>query len=232
MAELRGDEVVVEVSDNGIGMKPEETDRLFDMFSQAPDALDRSAGGMGIGLALSRSILEMHGGWIRAESDGPGKGSRISFGVPALRELDGSHVPAVPAAGNGPDAGTGALVLLADDNQDASWAVGHWLTLQGFRTLRASDGPSALALADTHRPGVMLVDIGMPGLSGHEVARQVRGRSWGQDVLMIAVTGWGQEHDVKASMDAGFDLHLTKPVDMVRLREAIEDHLRGADAAG
>lgn len=230
-AELRGAEVVVEVSDNGIGMKPEEIDRLFDMFSQAPDALERSAGGMGIGLALSRNILEMHGGWIRAESDGPGKGSRISFGVPALREMDGSHAAATPVAGNGADIASGALVLLADDNQDAAWAVGHWLALQGFSTLRASDGPTALALAETHRPSVMLVDIGMPGLTGHEVARQVRARSWGPEVLMIAVTGWGQEHDVKASKDAGFDLHLSKPVDMARLREAIEEHLRGSEGA-
>jgi len=227
VAELRGAEAVVEVSDNGIGMKPEEIDRLFDMFSQAPDALGRSAGGMGIGLALSRSILEMHGGWIRAESDGPGKGSRISFGVPALRELDGSHAAGAPLhrAGANPDAD--ALVLLADDNQDAAWAVSHWLALQGFRTLRASDGPSALAMAETHRPGVMLVDIGMPGLTGHEVARKIRALDWGSQVLLIAVTGWGQEHDVKASMDAGFDLHLTKPVDMARLREAIEAHQRG-----
>jgi two-component system CheB/CheR fusion protein len=97
--------------------------------------------------------------------------------------------------------------------------------LQGFRTLKAPDGPSALALAETHRPKIMLVDIGMPDMSGHEVARRVRDRPWGADMLLIAITGWGHEQDLQASKAAGFDLHLTKPVDMARLREAIDAYL-------
>ena len=230
-AMLRDGEAVVEVSDNGIGMKAEEIEQLFDMFAQGQDAMDRAGGGMGIGLALSRSILQLHGGWLRAESAGPGKGSRLSFGVPALRQVplqrpQASQVSVVA------DRIAGAVILVADDNQDAAWAVTQWLTIQGFETLKADDGASALALAESHRPRVMLVDIGMPELSGHEVARRIRTRPWGRNVLLIAITGWGHEHDVRASMEAGFDLHMTKPVDMPRLRDVIETYLSSGAGTG
>jgi two-component system CheB/CheR fusion protein len=228
----RDGEAVVEVRDNGIGLNPGEIEELFDMFTQGQgqDAIDRSGGGLGIGLALSRSILQMHGGWIRAESAGPGKGSRFSFGLPALRQvpLDNSQsAPPSAVAARVSD----ALILLADDNQDAAWAVTQWLALQGFRTLKAEDGASALALAETHRPQVMLMDIGMPQLSGHEVARRIRAHPWGKKMLLVAITGWGHEQDVRASMEAGFDLHMTKPVDMPRLRDVIESYLSNGDHA-
>ena len=228
-AMLRGGEAVVEVSDNGIGMKPEETEQLFDMFAQGRDSGDPWGSGLGIGLALSRSILQMHDGWIRAASAGLGKGSRFSFGMPALRQ---TPLDKPPGAQDAPlaDRIAGSLILLADDNQDAAWAVTQWLMLQGFKTLKADDGRSALALAEEHRPKVMLVDLGMPELSGHEVARQVRARPWGDNVLLIAITGWGHEEDVRASMEAGFDLHMTKPVDMPRLRGVIETYLSSSGA--
>ena len=229
---LEGSEAVVEVSDNGIGIKAEEVERLFDMFTQAPDALGRSGVGLGIGLTLSRNILDMHGGWIRAASAGPGHGSRFSFGIPALRELPVGMTHGAVSMIQPAGAFTDFLILLADDNQDAVWAVAQLLQQQGFRTLKALDGPSSLAMAEEHHPQVMLVDIGMPGLSGHEVARRVRQRPWAAGVLLIALTGWGQEQDVRASMEAGFDLHLTKPVDMLRLREVIDAHLGKASERG
>lgn len=227
----RDGEAVVEVSDNGIGMKREEIEQLFDMFTQGQDARERSGGGLGIGLALSRSILQMHDGWIRADSAGPGQGSRFSFGMPALRQVPldksaGAQAP-MPA-----QRASGALILLADDNQDAAWAVAQWLVLQGFNTVKADDGASALALAETHRPQVMLVDIGMPELSGHEVARRIRAHAWGKNMLLVAITGWGHEQDVRASMEAGFDLHMTKPVDMPRLRDVIETYLSNGNGNG
>lgn len=220
---LQEGQVQVEVADDGIGMRESEIERLFDMFNQAPEALERAGGGLGIGLALSRSILEMHGGWIRASSAGVGQGSRFAFGIPALREISADAPPA-EAPKPAPTAHADHLILLIDDNQDAAWALAQWLDQQGFRTLQSTDALKALDIAASEQPRAMLVDIGMPQLSGHEVARRVRAQPWSAGTLLIAITGWGQERDMAASREAGFDLHLTKPVDMERLRAALDAH--------
>jgi two-component system CheB/CheR fusion protein len=222
-------EVVITVGDNGIGMEAAEIDRMFDLFSQSPDALERASGGLGIGLALARSIIEMHGGWIRATSPGPGKGSEFKIGMrfrsvavaPAPRPaVAPAQPPEAPSAG-----ASQHLVLIADDNGDAAWGLAKLLELAGFRTLLASGGEEALRIARKERPTVAVLDIGMPDLSGHEVARRLRAATWGRGMVLIAATGWGQEADQQKSHEAGFDEHLTKPLNVRKLKDVINQHL-------
>lgn len=228
-AEVFTDEVVVQVSDNGIGMEPSQIDRMFDLFSQGERVTGHSNSGLGIGLALARNIIELHGGWIMASSAGPGEGSQLRVGLPLLRvgTLDGGPeleltqpeaLPPAPAI-----AADGELILVADDNGDAAWGLAKLLELSGFRAVLARSGEEALQVAEQHRPTIALLDIGMPDLSGHDVARRLRGEPWGRDMILIAATGWGQEADIRHSMQAGFDAHLTKPLNVGRIKGLIEE---------
>lgn len=222
--ELSGPEVILTVDDDGIGIEAGELESIFGMFSQAAGGHEHSRGGLGIGLALVRNIVDLHGGWVKAESGGAGRGSQFRVGLPVLRAV--ASTPALPAAApvSFPQ-GAGATVLVADDNSDAAWSVSKLLELSGYRALSATGGVEALALAEQHRPQVLLLDIGMPDIDGHEVARRVRGLSWGKEPVLIAATGWGQESDVRLSLEAGFDAHLTKPVNLGRLQALIAEHL-------
>ena len=226
-AEVFHDEVVVTVEDNGIGMDPAEIDRMFDLFSQAAGAINRSNGGLGIGLALARNIVELHGGWIMASSAGPGLGSQLRVGLPLLRVLSTEAPAASPEPAPQPIrpavAAEGELILVADDNGDAAWGLAKLLELSGFRALLARSGEEALLMAEQHRPAVALLDIGMPDLSGHDVARKLREQAWGRAMILIAATGWGQEADIRHSMEAGFDAHLTKPLNVARIKSLIEE---------
>lgn len=225
-AELFHDEVVVTVVDDGIGMEPAEIDRMFDMFTQAEDARHRSQGGLGIGLALARNIVELHGGWIMASSAGLGQGTHLRVGLPILRVSDAepahNEAPRLQPqiAAPQPD---GELILVADDNGDAAWGLAKLLELSGFQAVIARGGQEALAVAEQRRPAIALLDIGMPDLSGHEVARALRQLPWGRNMVLIAATGWGQESDVRLSMEAGFDAHLTKPLNVGRIRSLIDE---------
>ena len=218
-AEVAGDRLHFAVVDDGIGIDPAGLDKLFVMFAQQDDALARSEGGLGIGLALVKGLVELHGGVVSASSAGRGRGSRFEVTVPLERppaEAGPHELPAAAAAGRP------KLVLLADDNHDALEILAEYLKLNGFRVDTAPDGEQAAALASGSRPDVMVLDIGMPGLSGYEVARRVRAEPWGSDVLLIAATGWGQERDREKAVEAGFDRHLTKPFDPAELVALIE----------
>jgi PAS domain S-box-containing protein len=218
-------EVVVSVRDTGIGIAAEHLPRLFEMFSQAAPALERSQGGLGIGLALVEGLVEMHGGTVAAKSEGPGKGSELVVRLPVA---DASPVPApsVPG-GERPGASLGRRVLVADDNRDAADSLATMLRLAGHEVHAAHDGQEAVEAAAWFRPEVALLDIGMPRLNGYEAARRIRELPWGKGVVLVAVTGWGQEEDRRRAREAGFDHHLTKPADPA----AIERLLAGVKTA-
>ena len=214
-----GGEVVVSVADTGIGIAPEHLPRLFEMFSQVPSALERSQGGLGIGLALVKGLAEMHGGTVAARSDGPGKGSEfvvrlpVAGGTPAGRS---QAAPGEPAA-----ARPRRRVLVADDNRDAADSLAEMLRIGGHEVHTAYAGRAAVEAAARLRPDVAVLDIGMPGLTGYDAARRIRSESWGRDITLVALTGWGQEEDKRRATGAGFDHHLTKPVDPAALERLL-----------
>jgi signal transduction histidine kinase len=208
-----GQEALIVVRDNGIGIPPHALGTVFDMFSQLKPALDRSKGGLGIGLALVRGILALHGGSIEAHSEGEGRGSTFTVRLPLAR------VQATPASiGAAPDTVTPASVLVVDDNVDAAETLQMFLELSGCVARVAHSAAEALKVFKQFRPQVALFDIGLPDMNGYELARRVRQLPGGSDVLLIAATGWGQETDKQLAFDAGFDHHLTKPIDFDKLR--------------
>jgi signal transduction histidine kinase/CheY-like chemotaxis protein len=200
------------ITDNGIGLSESALENLFVMFAQEKAALERSEGGLGIGLALVKALVELHGGQVSASSDGPGKGSRFEVALPRANAM----APPVRPSELAETAATGTsarhwTVLLADDNRDACEVLAEVLRMDGHAVHLAHDGQEAARLALQHRPEVMVLDIGMPGLNGYEVAQQVRAQPWGGQPFLIAATGWGQEADRHKALQAGFDCHLTKP---------------------
>jgi signal transduction histidine kinase len=211
------------VSDNGIGLTESALKTMFVMFAQEKAALERSEGGLGIGLALVKGLVELHGGTVSASSEGVGRGSRFVVTIPAAA-MAAEHPGAAQAeAGDTaePEAIASRLVLLADDNQDASDLMAELLRMCGHTVHTARDGTEAAEMALRHQPDVLVLDIGMPGLNGYEVAQQIRAQPWGAKPLIIAATGWGQEQDRQKSLQAGFDLHLTKPFDPRMLTDII-----------
>jgi CheY-like chemotaxis protein len=210
-----GDEVVIRVIDNGIGFTAEQARTMFEMFSQVPAALPRSKGGLGIGLALARSLVRLHGGELDAYSRGPGEGSEFTVRFPR----GDVTAPSLEAHAPPPIASTGRprRLLIADDNTDAADTMAGLLELEGYEVHVAYDGEQALQQFVSHGPAVALLDVGMPKRSGYEVARAIRGLPGGHGVVLIAITGWGQTHDRDAAFEAGFDHHSTKPVDPVKI---------------
>jgi PAS domain S-box-containing protein len=211
-AERQGSEVAVCVRDTGIGIAAEHLPRLFEMFSQVAPALERSHGGLGIGLALVRGLVGLHGGRVDARSAGPGRGSEFTVRLPVLDTAR----PAGPEAGaDGATscAGPRRRILVADDLRDSVDSLAMMLRLAGHDIETAHDGLEAVHAAATFRPDVVLLDIGMPKMNGYEAARHIRQQPWGQGMLLVALTGWGQEEDKRRTSEAGFDHHLTKPVE-------------------
>jgi CheY-like chemotaxis protein len=221
--------VLVRVIDHGEGIPLDLMPGVFDLFTQAQTSLDRSAGGLGIGLALVKGLVELHGGTVSAASEGPGRGSRFVVDLPVAEgSTPCERRPVAPAPGPGSEAVQAQRVLLADDNRDAADMLSTLLRLAGHEVLTAYDGPSALELVLRHRPEVVVLDIGMPGLNGYEVARQVRARAGARQPLLVAATGWGQQEDRRKATAAGFDAHLTKPFDPRALTELMAAHAAAA----
>ena len=217
-----GDMAIVRVRDTGIGMAPETLPFVFDLFVQADRTNTRARGGLGIGLTLVRRLLEMHGGSVTASSDGPGKGSEFVVRLPAL--VRGEAATAAARAGDdtvtdGSSTARRRSILVVDDNVDAAETLAMLLRLDGHHVRVVHDGPAALEAARSRVPEVVLLDIGMPGMDGYEVARRLRQLPGLAGVVLVALTGWGQEQDRQRSKEAGFDHHLTKPADPQALRD-------------
>jgi two-component system, chemotaxis family, CheB/CheR fusion protein len=207
-------EIVFRVRDAGAGIPPEMLPRIFDMFTQVDRSLDRVQGGLGIGLSLVRGLVELHGGSIEAHSAGLGRGSEFIVRLPELHL--GLPESAVDATKPEP-AGTPLRILVVDDNRDAADSLAELLHALGHDVREAYDGTSALAVAERERPDVILCDIGLPGLTGYEVAQRVRAQPELGNVILIALTGWGQPEDRRRTREAGFDAHLVKPVEQEAL---------------
>jgi signal transduction histidine kinase/ActR/RegA family two-component response regulator len=206
--EARG---VVEMSvrDTGIGIPRDMLGRVFEMFTQVPQSLERSQGGLGIGLTLVKRLVELHGGSVEARSEGAGLGAEF---VVRLPEDASAAVPSVAVLPPQPQARR-QRILVADDNRDAADSLTYMLRIAGHDVRTAYDGQQALEIAETYRPAVALVDLGMPRLNGYDTARRLRARPDGEDMVLIALTGWGQPDDRSRSLAAGFDHHVVKPVD-------------------
>jgi signal transduction histidine kinase len=212
-----GGHVEVSVRDTGIGIPPESMPHIFELFTQIPSDRVSTSGGLGIGLALVRALVELHGGEIRASSKGQDQGSEFTVRLPLLIP----ETPAVDAAPATPKTENAMQVrrniLIADDNQDALESLALMLRMEGHEVVCASDGEEALLLAGQKRPEIVVLDVGMPKLDGCEVARRIRAEAWGRGAILVALTGWGQDVDRRRSREAGFDMHLVKPVDPATL---------------
>jgi len=210
-AEPDGDEVVLRVRDNGIGIAAEQMPHIFEMFGQVESALERSQGGLGIGLSLAKGLVELHGGTISAHSEGVGHGSEFVVRLPLVARHAGASVRAAAPATAAPEGG--CRLLVADDLREIADSLAKVLTLMGHTVQVAYDGEQAVRIAETFRPEVALLDLGMPKLNGYEACRRIRSTDWGRRITVIAQTGWGQDEDRRRTREAGFDHHVLKPVD-------------------
>jgi two-component system CheB/CheR fusion protein len=219
----------VTVRDSGSGIAAEELPRLFQMFYQSDGAATPAQGGLGIGLALVSRIVEMHGGTVEAKSDGPGRGSEFLVRLP-IAELARMPIPAAPPQPRAVAAvAQGRRILVVDDNEDNAESLAILLRRLGNQVRTAYDGEAAVVAAHTFAADVVLLDIGLPLLDGYAAARAIREQPWGKNLTLIAVTGWGQDHDRLLSEEAGFDAHLVKPIDhqaLIKLLTAPAAQLR------
>ncbi|MBC8025837.1 MAG: response regulator [Steroidobacteraceae bacterium] len=226
-AQIQNTELVISIKDDGIGLSPEVIPGLFTMFSQVNSAIDRAEGGLGIGLSLVKGLTALHGGRVEAKSEGLGRGSEFIVRLPhkVLAPLGKVAEEATGGAANASAVRRGC-VLVVDDNRDAAESLSLVLGFSGYAVLTAFNGADALETGSRERPQAALIDIGMPGMSGHEVARRIRLEAWGKHAVLIALTGWGQDADKQLAIAAGFDEHMTKPVDPGDVEELLEELLR------
>jgi PAS domain S-box-containing protein len=227
-ARIENAELVIAIRDSGIGLSSESIPALFTMFSQVNSAIDRAEGGLGIGLALVKGLVALHGGRVEVRSEGLGRGSEFIVRLPQ-RVLAPVAAPVVEETHGAANAQVlrRARVLVADDNRDAAESLAMVLRFAGYEPSIAFSGAEALEIAARERPSAAIIDIGMPGMSGHEVARRMRLEAWGRNAVLIALTGWGQDQDKQAAKAAGFDEHLTKPLDPDAVERVLDRLLTG-----
>ncbi len=215
----QGNHAVVSVRDTGVGIPADMLPKVFDIFTQVDRSLERAQGGLGIGLSLVKGLVELHGGSVEARSDGHGMGSEFIVRLPVVMSLAAQH--------QGEDAGGQSpikhrrRILVVDDNRDAALSLAMLLKLTGNDTQTAHDGLEALDAVAAFRPDLVLLDIGMPKLNGYDAAQRIREQPWGKNIVLVALTGWGQEEDKRRSLDAGFNFHMVKPVDPAALEKLL-----------
>jgi PAS domain S-box-containing protein len=224
-AERLDREVVVSVRDTGIGIPGEALPSIFDMFSQVDRSVERSTGGLGIGLALVKGLVEMHGGTVKAESAGVGKGSTFTVTFPVPAPLPRS-APVVPPQEDPTRIGPGRRILVVDDNRDGADSLAMMLRLLGNEVRTTNDGIKAIEQAEVFRPEIILMDVGMPRLNGLDATRRIREKEWGKQITIIALTGWSQDADRERTREAGCDGHLVKPVTLADLEKLLEESSR------
>lgn len=223
-----GGEAVIRVRDTGVGLAPEMVERVFELFTQVPGSLDRAKGGMGIGLTLVRNLVALHGGSVSAASAGLGRGSEFTVRLPGAQTTARAEARPQPTAANGKPARSRS-VLIVEDNEDSRELLAAILTTRGYGVFTAENGVRGVEEAITRQPDVLLVDIGLPGLDGYGLAREVR-KQLGRDVYLVALTGYGQPEDRARAAEAGFDVHLTKPVDIGMLERLLAEQPHQARA--
>jgi CheY-like chemotaxis protein len=209
------DEIVIEISDNGVGIPAGLLPHVFDLFVQSDRSLDRSLGGLGIGLAVVKRLVEMHGGRVSASSEGLGKGARFEICLPVTRPPGAAHVEAPKAIV------AARRILVVDDNVDAAVSLQQLLELDGHQSQAVYGAQEALERVNSFKPEVVLLDIGLPQMNGYEVARRLRACEMGSSLKLIALTGYGQSEDRQKALAAGFDAHLAKPVDLGALERLL-----------
>lgn len=221
--EVEGEEIVVTVKDDGIGIPAASLSHLFEMFYQAHGAEDTPQSGLGIGLSLVRHLVELHGGTVSARSDGQGRGSEFAVRLPLAGEEEMSPAEEPSSPRELPEQ---MRILVVDDNEDIASTLSMLLEASGHTAYVATDGQKGVEMAELLRPDAVLLDIGMPKLNGYEACRAIRDSEWGKDMLLIALTGWGQEDDRRRTREAGFNAHLVKPVDLATLDRVLSENTR------
>lgn len=220
-ATRQGSDAVISVRDNGVGIPADMLARVFDMFTQVGGSLERSQGGLGIGLTLVLRLVEMHGGNIEARSNGHDEGSEFVVRLPVF--VPPPQEPPPKSDGPRATALSGCRILVVDDNRDSAETLEMWFQLKGNDIRTAYDGLEAVEVAAAFLPEVILLDIGLPKLNGYEVARRIRQQPWGRDMMLVALTGWGQDDDRRLSQEAGFNFHFVKPVDLDALEKFLDE---------
>jgi signal transduction histidine kinase len=228
-ARREGDQAVLRVRDTGIGIPADMLPRVFDLFVQVDHATTKAQGGLGVGLTLVKSLAEMHGGTVEAHSPGPGEGSEFVVRLPLSARRQEPPGKKEDAGQPQPESPSGRRLLVVDDNRDAAESLALLLRLQGHEVRVAHDGPAALEMVSSHRPEMVFLDIGMPGMDGYEVARRLQHMPGMRGVRLAALTGWGQEDDRRRTAQAGFDHHLVKPVEPKVLEELLATLKRARD---
>jgi signal transduction histidine kinase/ActR/RegA family two-component response regulator len=220
--ESNGPDAFLYVKDTGVGIPADMLSKVFDLFTQVERPLNRKQGGLGVGLAMVQRLVEMHGGTVSAQSDGIGRGTQVAVKLPLHVDVASSRVRKRRKDEAIIMHTIGRRILVVDDNRDAADSIALLLEVAGHDVRTAYDGPDALNVASEFRPEVVILDLGLPSMDGFEIARQIEGQTWGKDVTLVALTGWGQQEDYRRTSDAGFDAHLVKPVAPDELLKILE----------